>query len=935
MLACLECPYSQLRKAAQHIERCHSPLLLHSMAAQSGQPRYLCNFAVEILQVDDSESPLYSTEHAMDLFREAASAGSSAAACNLGACYEHGSCVPVDWQKSLHWYEVAVQLGDSGAAADAARLQQLLAGSSGDGSPEALFQLGQQFWSAKDEADSDKMDFCLKALVSCAQQGRSDAAFAAALALEASDDFRLAETGALRMQLLLQAASDGVEGAALVYATALESFADDDSCFAQAARWYRTAAETGDLDAMFRLAVLLEDSPAISATMGEQAVVWYTRAAEEGHSSAQLCLGVLAEQGELVRRDIHTALGWYTLAAEQGSAVAAFNIGRLYEAGSLGDVDEATALEWYMQAGNAGDAQGSFRVYELCRFQADSPQHHEMATAWLHQAADQGSDEAHTAMRLNELLSQQAPCSDTAGDSTDSSTAAATLQSVTTQPTPSVHNQQQQQAAGTARLMRRMSLSKSLSRQQWDELHSCAPAAADPGAHKDPAPIEASREVAQVTSVCGPEDAAGRDFKLAHAAAAEGDTQAQAAVAAMYYAGLDIARDLIAARAWATRAAEAGETSAQHQLAQQLLAGEGCKQSQRKAIAWLEKAVAAKHIKSHVTLACICLESGVSGDAARAKLLLEAAAAAGSADASHRLGTLLMQDVAKGQADASEAVKRVREAAEQGSADAMCDLAMMYLQGVGVPQDALSAKEWLKEAANAGSSSAQNNLGLLYAFGSSLLPHSGLKLNAEKAYRSFRAAADAGEAGAQFNLGMMYVEGKTIDQDNKRGTKWLKRAAAQDYPDALLQLRNMYMAGEGVKRSRSKAAGFQQRLTELAQRLPHVADMLSSGASVEPADSAPVEQEDPTLVAAAAGDPEALYVLSQQALERSKQAQVSGEARELLEMAAAAGHAQASEQLAELQRDELLRRAATRAEAPKLSAAQKRHEFLKRAAAGK
>lgn len=929
LLQCMESTNAELRTAAGACLTAASPLELHEAAACTEQAQYLCNFAVAILQ-SEVDDPRFTSSRAVSLFERAAGAGSAAAASNLGACYEHGSCVQTDFIQSVHWYTKALELGDPDAASDLSRVQQLQRDCDAQSEPETMLLFGAQFWDAKAVHDEDTASQCLKALLGAAELGSGEAALLGAQALE---DMGVEEDcEALQMQLLCQAAEGGVSGSAVVLAAAIEGSAGDEVAFAQAATWYRVAALEGDLNGMFRLAVLLEDSSSEDASMKEEAVEWYRQAAERGHTGAQLCMGTLLEQGTAMQRDVNEAESWYKQAAVSGSAAAAFNVGRLYESGSLGSVDESTALEWYMTAGNAGDAQASFRVYEICRFQTENASQHEMAQAWLQQAADQGCDDAIVALRLDALLEQkragiarshvvgqpvEVPCVDSSADQPPSS--------------------------GPAHLMRRMSLSGSMSRQQWGQLQRSSSTAADVAQklterEAPTLPSEVSVEVESLSDTQDEGDAAKRDFALAQAAASSGDTVAQAAVAAMYYTGLGTAQDYIAARAWATRAAEAGVPSAQHQLGQMLLAGHGCKQSSRKAHVWLEEAAADGHSKSQVLLADILLEAGDAAGLARAKELLEAAAASGNAEANHKLGSLLMTEAAAGSADPTEAIARVREAAQQGSADAMCDLAMMYLQGIGVAQDSLSAKEWLKEAAKNGSSSAQNNLGLLYSFGPSLLPGSGLKLNAEKAYRWFRAAAEAGEAGAQFNLGMMYMEGKSIEQDYKRATKWLKRSAAQDYHDAIVQLRNMYMNGEGVKRSRSKAAAFQSRLSELPEQPGQHLDATELAEYCEQVVAPAAVEQDATLIAAAAGDTNALYALSlrsEQTAAITGQGQASQEALELLKMAASGGHMRAGQKLAEIQRTEFLRRAAEPAEEKQLSAAQKRHEFLKRAAAGK
>ena len=59
----------------------------------------------------------------------------------------------------------------------------------------------------------------------------------------------------------------------------------------------------------------------------------------------------------------------------------------------------------------------------------------------------------------------------------------------------------------------------------------------------------------------------------------------------------------------------------------------------------------------------------------------------------------------------------LRERAEQGHADAQVSLGLMYLEGLGVPQDDARAAAWSKKAAEQGHADAQHNLGFMYLEG--------------------------------------------------------------------------------------------------------------------------------------------------------------------------------------------------------------------------
>ena len=67
--------------------------------------------------------------------------------------------------------------------------------------------------------------------------------------------------------------------------------------------------------------------------------------------------------------------------------------------------------------------------------------------------------------------------------------------------------------------------------------------------------------------------------------------------------------------------------------------------------------------------------------------------------------------------DYATALRIYRQLADQGYADAQCNLGFMYGQGQGVAKDYAEAMRWCRKAADQGYADAQYNLGLMYGFG--------------------------------------------------------------------------------------------------------------------------------------------------------------------------------------------------------------------------
>jgi len=98
--------------------------------------------------------------------------------------------------------------------------------------------------------------------------------------------------------------------------------------------------------------------------------------------------------------------------------------------------------------------------------------------------------------------------------------------------------------------------------------------------------------------------------------------------------------------------------------------------------------------------------------------------------------------------------KACRVRAEQGDSNAQYDLARLYYQGKGVPQDYAKAAGWYRKAADQGNAKAQNGVGFRYEWGK------GVAQDYMEAAVWYHKAADQGYAKAQYALGYMYYQGK-------------------------------------------------------------------------------------------------------------------------------------------------------------------------------
>jgi len=130
--------------------------------------------------------------------------------------------------------------------------------------------------------------------------------------------------------------------------------------------------------------------------------------------------------------------------------------------------------------------------------------------------------------------------------------------------------------------------------------------------------------------------------------------------------------------------------------------------------------------------------------------------------------------------------------AEEGDAGAQFNLALMYDDGRGVPQDDAEAVKWYRLAAEQGNARAQYNLGVMYANGE------GVPQDYAEAVEWYRMAAEQGHTRAQFNLALKYYKGEGVPQYYAEAAKWFRLAAEQGKPQAQNYLGAMYYKGDGV-----------------------------------------------------------------------------------------------------------------------------------------
>lgn len=198
--------------------------------------------------------------------------------------------------------------------------------------------------------------------------------------------------------------------------------------------------------------------------------------------------------------------------------------------------------------------------------------------------------------------------------------------------------------------------------------------------------------------------------------------------------------------------------------------------------------------------------------------------------------------------DYSGAVAIWRPLAEKGDADAEFNLGQAYRLGRGVPINLAAAKTWFERAATQGHVDAQTTLGLL-------LFQNG---NQAEGLKWLKQAAEQGEPRALLVYGTALVNGDGVTQDPILGYAYVSRAAAQGLEPAkqtLAQLDKLIPIEDRKKavvlaRAKAKAAPPPSLAPQNAA--PKPVREAKAKPTPKPPETAPAKVEKPAKPAAAA-----------------------------------------------------------------------------------
>ena len=298
-------------------------------------------------------------------------------------------------------------------------------------------------------------------------------------------------------------------------------------------------------------------------------------------------------------------------------------------------------------------------------------------------------------------------------------------------------------------------------------------------------------------------------FVLLSDASNRGDPKAQYQSALMLESGVGTTQDIKRARELFRCSAELGYSDSQAQIGGFYAVGDGVDVDYEQAAYWFGKAAEQGNPAALNDLGNMYREGlYFQRDESKAISLYKQAAELGNDFAKLNFGLHLtmsedLNDVLLG-------VALLKQAAEDGFAQAQATLALHYVEGDIVEKDYPRAFDLFQASASSGDLNGIVGLGMSYAKGY------GCEIDLARSAQLFEVAANQGAAQAQFNLAWSYHHGLGVDRNWELALKWYSAAAEQVNPGGIRGVGEMYELGvAGLNQDFVQAAKLYERAAEL------------------------------------------------------------------------------------------------------------------------
>ena len=169
--------------------------------------------------------------------------------------------------------------------------------------------------------------------------------------------------------------------------------------YSEAVKWFRKAAEQGNVDALNNLGVAYRDGQGVPQDYAE-AVKWFLKAAQKGSQIAPASLGALYANGQGVPRDFAEAVKWFRVGAELGNAWAQYDLGVAHYEGKGVRQDYAKSVAWFRRAAEQGFAEAQNNLGHMYKDGLGVRKDLSEAAKWIGRAAEQGNPFSQSALGL-------------------------------------------------------------------------------------------------------------------------------------------------------------------------------------------------------------------------------------------------------------------------------------------------------------------------------------------------------------------------------------------------------------------------------------------------------------------------------------------------------------------------------------------------------
>lgn len=253
----------------------------------------------------------------------------------------------------------------------------------------------------------------------------------------------------------------------------------------------------------------------------------------------------------------------------------------------------------------------------------------------------------------------------------------------------------------------------------------------------------------------------------------EGDVEAMAEYAFYLIEGRGLAQDHLVGADLSLRAAKEGNVRAKSNVGVCYCNGVGLKQDKEKGYKWLEEAADDGYAGAMANLTNYFIEEGRTEDY----------------------------------------VKWMHRWAESGDAAGQFNLGQLYMRNEEVPEDKEKAKHWHRLSAE------QNFPDGQFAYGCDLLNEG----NTQEALEWLDKAADQNHLTALHDLNVIYFQGEYgIPKDEKKGLAYLMRGVELGVTDAMCDLGERLLSGNGVKHDYAKGKEWMQKAAGMgSERAQH------------------------------------------------------------------------------------------------------------------